>query len=422
VRIARNLEEGFFEYREEVRDEVKRIIDDVRQNGDEALKRYTSRFDGVSLKDLRVDFKIEETEIGEIKAIKTSIDNVKKFAEKQLEHFKNIDYEIAPGVFTGQRVIPIERVGIYVPGGRYPLVSTLIMCAVPAKVAGVGEIVICTPPSYRGTVHPVILAVVGLIGVHEVYAVGGAQAIAAMAYGTETIKKVDKIVGPGNRYINLAKKEVFGAVGIDFIAGPTEILIIADETSNPEIIAADLLAQAEHDVDALPILVTNSTELAERVQKEVKSRVEKLQTKDVAGKTMEKNGVIVLVDSLEDAVTIANRRAPEHLELQVKEPGKYVDKIKNYGTLFIGKLAAVALGDYSSGLNHTLPTNTGARYTGGLSVKDFLKLQTALRVTEKGIKEIGPVAKTLAKIEGLDGHARSIEVRIKKEGDGGTSI
>ncbi len=422
MRIARNLEEGFFEYREEVRDEVKRIIDDVRQNGDEALKRYTSRFDGVSLKDLRVDFKIEETEIGEIKAIKTSIDNVKKFAEKQLEHFKNIDYEIAPGVFTGQRVIPIERVGIYVPGGRYPLVSTLIMCAVPAKVAGVGEIVICTPPSYRGTVHPVILAVVGLIGVHEVYAVGGAQAIAAMAYGTETIKKVDKIVGPGNRYINLAKKEVFGAVGIDFIAGPTEILIIADETSNPEIIAADLLAQAEHDVDALPILVTNSTELAERVQKEVKSRVEKLQTKDVAGKTMEKNGVIVLVDSLEDAVTIANRRAPEHLELQVKEPGKYVDKIKNYGTLFIGKLAAVALGDYSSGLNHTLPTNTGARYTGGLSVKDFLKLQTALRVTEKGIKEIGPVAKTLAKIEGLDGHARSIEVRIKKEGDGGTSI
>jgi histidinol dehydrogenase len=409
---VKELDESFFDpipVREEVKTKVERIVADVRRNGDDAVKRYTEKFDGVSIKDLRADFAGEaHIDMG---AVKSSIEKVKKFSEKQLDQLKNFEYEITAGVFTGQRVMAIERVGIYVPGGRYPLVSTLIMCAVPAIVAGVKEIVICSPPSYNGSVHPAILIIAEHLGIDEVYRVGGAQAIAAMAYGTETIKRVDKIVGPGNLYVNQAKKEVFGVVGIDLIAGPTEILIIADETAEAGVIAADLLAQAEHDVDALSILITNSQELAEKVEREVEAQGEKLSTREVAMASIKKRGIILLVDSLEDGVEVANRRAPEHLELHMKDPERYVDRVRNCGTLFIGERSAVAIGDYSAGLNHTLPTNLGARYTGGLGVKDFLKLQTTLRIRENGISEIGTIAKELARMEGLDGHVRSIERR-----------
>ena len=389
--------------------EIKEIVKAVKKHGDKALREYTARFDGVSLKEFKIDISENIIDQETQDAIKSSAEMVRKFSEKQLAQLKDFEYKPIPGVFLGQRVIPIRRVGIYVPGG-FPLVSTLIMCGVPAKVAGVKEIIVCSPPSFNGTIHPTILAAARYLNINEIYAVGGPQAIAAMAYGTKTINKVDKIVGPGSIYVNLAKKEVFGDVGIDFIAGPTEVLIIADEAADPQIIASDLLAQAEHDKNALPILVTTCEKIAKEVNKTIDTQMQELSTKNTAKASIE-GGAILLVDDIDDAITAANRIAPEHLELQVKDPENYVDRLTNYGTLFIGELSAVALGDYSSGLNHTLPTNTGARYTGGLSVKDFLKLQTTLRVTEKGFSEIAPVAKKLAEIEGLDGHIKSIEQR-----------
>ncbi len=413
-----DLEESFFEYREiEETPVVKAIIDDVRQNGDDAVKRHTLKFDGVALEELRVDIsevkdayhKVDKMVIA---SIKSAGENVKKFAEKQLDQFKDFELEIVPGVFTGQKVTPVERVGIYVPGGRFPLVSTLLMCALPAKIAGVKEIAVCSPPSYQGTIHPAILTASDMVGINEIYKVGGVQAIVAMAYGTQTIKQVDKIVGPGNKYVTLAKKMVFGVVGIDFVAGPTEIVIIADQTANPEVLAADLLAQAEHDVEAVPVLITTSPELAKMVKEQVNRQLQELMTKDIAKNSIEKNGMIILVKDMSEAVRIANRKAPEHLALQVENPQDYIDKVKSYGSLFVGKYSAEALGDYSSGINHTLPTNTCARYTGGLSIKDFIRLQTILRVTEDGLRAIGPVAKTIAETEGLDGHAKSITIRM----------
>lgn len=419
---ASDLEEAFFTYKdiEEIA-VVKEIVEDVRRNGDSALKRLTLQFDGVALEELRVSTseikgayrKIDGERL--VSSIQYAAENIQRFAERQRRQMEAFEFEIVPGVFTGQKVIPIERVGIYVPSGRFPLVSTLLMCAIPAKVAGVAEIVVCSPPSHHGFIHPAILVAADMLNVHELYRVGGAQAIGAMAYGTRAIKKVDKIVGPGNKYVALAKKEVFGIVGIDFVAGPTEIMIIADETANPEYLAADLLAQAEHDGDALPILVTTSLELAHKVQEKIELTIQRLGTRETARLSIEKNCVILLVGDLDEAVEVANRRAPEHLQLQLKDPEHLVDQLRNYGSLFIGEYSAEALGDYSSGLNHTLPTNLGARYTGGLSVKDFLKLQTTLRVTKDGLLGVGPTARTLAEIEGLLGHAQSVATRMNAD-------
>lgn len=293
------------------------------------------------------------------------------------------------------------------------MLSTLLMGSIPARVAGVKEIAVCSPPTYRQSVHPGILAAADIAGVDHVYGIGGAQAIAALAFGTASVRRVDKIVGPGNKYVAQAKKEVFGIVGIDFMAGPTEVMIIADQRADPEVVAADLLAQAEHDVEAVPILVTPSRKLAHEVQQSVRRRLGTLSTKEVARAAIERNGVIVLVRDLDEAVGIANRKAPEHLELQVDDPSRLVSRLTHYGSLFVGEMAAEALGDYSSGINHTLPTNTAARYTGGLGVREFLKLQTSLSVTEEGLRVIGPLARTLAVAEGLHGHAESIEVRMK---------
>lgn len=417
-----DLADSFFENQDvAAADSVKKIIEDVKRHGDEAVRKYTAQFDQVTVE----QFAISEAEIhsayrqidrDDLSAMEQAAENIRRFALKQKTQAVDFEYEIQPGVFTGQRVIPIERVGVYAPGGSYPLPSTVLMCAIPARVAGVDEIVVCSPPRHNGSIHPAILVASSICQVDRIYKIGGVQAIAALAYGTETIQRVDKIVGPGNKYVALAKKIVYGAVGIDFIAGPTELLIIADESADPRFMAADLLGQAEHDVDALPLLVTTSLELANEVKHELQRQLVGLTSGEIAQKSLDNNGKIILVDSLAEAITIANKKAPEHLELQVQNAEQYIDQLRNYGSLFIGHYAAEALGDYSSGLNHTLPTNSSARYTGGLSVKDFLKFQTTLRVTETGLKSIGSTAVALGKMEGLMGHARSVEIRMKSGG------
>jgi len=409
----------FYAYEESpVTNAVKSVIKDVRQNGDRALRKYTLRFDRIRLSDIRVPK--HEIERAARKcpprlrsALKAAGHNIRRFAREQLKAYRNFEYPVRPGVFTGQKVVPIERVGVYVPAGRYPLVSTLLMCCLPAQVAGVREIAVCSPPSAKGSVHPGILAAAGLIGIREIYRVGGVQAVAAMAFGTGSIKKVDKIVGPGNKFVAQAKKEVYGAVGIDFFCGPTEVMIIADKSGDPELIAADLLAQAEHDTEAIPIVVTDSWQLAVRINGEIRDQIADLPTRETGRESIAKNGAIIIVQNLTQAINLANQRAPEHLEIQIKFPKKIIHGLKNYGSLFIGRRAAEALADYSSGLNHTLPTNMASRYTGGLSVRDFIKIQTTLRVSRAGFNAISSAAEVLAETEGLEGHHRSIIIRRK---------
>jgi histidinol dehydrogenase len=417
------LSHDFFKYQEPADvSSVHEIISDIAKSGDDALIYYTSKFDGVNIErlqiiDAEIQAAVDELSERDRQAIKAASEHIEKFAKRQLAHMGSFEYAICDDVFIGQRLAPIERIGVYIPAGRFPLVSTVLMCVIPARVAGVKSIVVCSPPRYNATVHPLILAAAHLSGAHEIYRVGGVQAVAAMAYGTSTIKRVDKIVGPGNKYVTQAKKELYGVVGIDFVAGPTEIMIIADETGRPEVIAADLLSQAEHDVEAVPILVTDSQQVAEKVSAEVERQAKDLSTQEIAVTSLKNNGLIIRVDDISQAIQIANRKAPEHLEIHVKNPGEYTSELTNFGTLFIGELSAEALGDYSSGVNHTLPTNTCARYTSGLSACDFVRLQTTVRVERNGLKHIGSVARILAEIEGLDGHARSIRIREKKQSE-----
>ncbi len=398
---------------------VYSIIRGVREKGDKAIRDFTKEFDKTEVRELRVkkaDISQAIDMLGEglNRAVSSSARRAKTFAQSQLKPIKDFRFEIETGVICGQVVNPIERVGVYVPGGRYPLVSSVIMGVVPAQVAGVDEICLCSPPDKSGKVHESILGAAGLLGVEEIYCVGGAQAIAAMAYGTETVKRVDKIVGPGNKYVTQAKKAVYGVTGIDFVAGPTEVLIIADESADAELIAADLLAQAEHDVEAIPVLVTTARTLYDRVEAEIKKQLEKLDTAKTARVALENNGVCIIATDIEEAISIANEQAPEHLELQIKKPGDWTRKLKNYGSLFIGEYAAEVLGDYSSGLNHTLPTNRAARYTAGLSVFDFIRLQTTLQVDKKGFRKIASDAEILARAEGLNAHAAAVRMRGRK--------
>lgn len=398
-------------------DTIKEIISDVKERGDVALREYTLRFDGVELMEMEVSREDVERAtrfmnkdlLDELKRMAV---HVEKFAVEQRSSCLDFDYEIANGVKNSQRVIPIDCVGLYVPGGHYPLVSTLIMGVIPAKVAGVGEVNVCTPPRMSRDIHPALLVAADITGVDRIFMLGGAQAIAAMAYGTQTIPRVDKIVGPGNIYVNIAKKSVYGRVGIDFIAGPTETMIIADETSESSFLAADLIAQAEHDSRAKAYLVTFSEELADEVLQAINSQLESLSTAPIARKSLENNGLIIIVDTLDEAFSLANRKAPEHLQLCVQDAQAYISRLKNYGSLFVGSYAAETLGDYSCGVNHILPTNGAARYTGGLSVRDFLKVQTVVEVNRKGLLNIGPTAEILAKAEGLEGHARAIQMRL----------
>jgi len=392
---------------------VKYVIEEVRRNGDKAVRKYTAIFDKVELK----DFKVSKREIREayreagretVETIRKAATNIRRFAKTQLKNFQDFEYT-ENGVTVGQKIIPLERIGVYVPGGRYPLPSTALMCIIPAKVAGVREIIVCSPK-----IKPVTIVAVDLSGADLIFKIGGVQAIAAMAYGTETIPKVDKIVGPGNIYVTTAKKEVFGDCGIDLLAGPSEILIIADNYANPKFVAADLLAQAEHDVNTKIFFVTNSKNLIKKVNDELKIQIKKLETKNIIKEAF-KNKKVILVKNLEEAIKIANQIAPEHLALQVKNPKKYLNQLKNYGSLFLNSYSAVAFGDYCSGPNHVLPTDGTSRFTGGLSAKDFIKIQTYQYITKRGAKKLASIAKELASFEGLDAHKKSVEIRFKND-------
>ncbi|MBW1839393.1 MAG: histidinol dehydrogenase, partial [Deltaproteobacteria bacterium] len=343
----------------------------------------------------------------DVEVLKKAAKNIRFFAEKQFEGFRDFEAD-NDGVLLGQKIIPIEKVGCYVPGGRYPLPSSALMSVIPAKVAGVKEIIVCSPKT-----DPFVIVAADIAGADKIFNVGGVQAIGAMAYGTETIPKVNKIVGPGNKFVAAAKKEVYGLVGIDFIAGPSEVLIIADDTGNPEFIAADLLAQAEHDPNARSDLLTTSKKLAEEVNEQLKIQLAELSTRDVAKAALD-NGRIVIVKDLDQAVEISNKRAPEHLELQVRDTKSLIKKLTNYGSLFIGEYSAEVFGDYCSGTNHTLPTNGTSKYTGGLSVKDFVKILTYQKIDKKGCSDLGKIASRMADLEGLKAHKNAADIRLEK--------
>ncbi|HHU61017.1 MAG TPA: histidinol dehydrogenase, partial [Natronincola sp.] len=341
--------------------------------------------------------------------------NLKKFAIAQMESLQELkEIEVMPGVFAGHRVLPMDSCCCYVPGGEYPLFSSALMLITPAKVAGVKRIAACSP-TMRGTtkINAATLVAMDLAGVDEIYAVGGAHAIAAFAYGTEQIKPVDVIVGPGNQYVTEAKRQCFGQVGIDFIAGPSEVLVIADDSANPEIIAADLLSQAEHDLLARSILITLSEELGQKVLKEVEKQLETLPTNEIANVSWENNGEIIVVDSLEEACKLSDEYAPEHLEIMVEDLDAAFEQLNNYGSLFIGEFAAEVFGDYLSGTNHALPTSRAARYTGGVWVGSFTKVCTHQRLTEEGLRSVSEPTILMAEAEGLYGHSNSAKVRIK---------
>ena len=401
----------------EIQETVREILSAVRARGDAALREFSQLYDRVvptSLQvaptDIQAAMKNCSPEL--CQAVRLATKNLRCFANRQKRQYRDFTLQMSTGVSCGQRVLPIERIGIYVPGGRFPLFSSLLMAAVPAQVAGVREIAVFSAPGKDGLIHPTILAAAGLLGIDEVYCLGGAQAIAAMTYGSESIRPVDKIVGPGNSYVNQAKLAVYGQVGIDLPAGPSEIIILADDSADTEILAADLLAQAEHDPQAGPLLVTTSDKLAIAVQSEIAKQLIKLPTAKIACLSLTNQGAIVLAASLVEAISFINHQAPEHLELQVEQPGKLLKQFTAFGSLFIGHSTAEALGDYSSGLNHILPTAGAARFCSGLSVRDFLRLATTLQVDAAGLQWIGPAAMLLAEAEGLYGHARSLALRL----------
>lgn len=389
---------------------VSNIIKDVRNNGDEALIRYSKEFGDGDIEVLELTKKDIDDVIGLIDektldAIKFAIDNVKTFAQKQLNSLKNLDVKIGESVL-GHRIIPLETVGCYIPGGNYPLPSSAVMTIVPAKVAGVKNIFAVSPK-----IKPVTIAACAFSGADRIFRIGGVQAIAGLAYGTQTLPKVDKIVGPGNKYVTSAKKQVFGECGIDFLAGPSEVLIIADETANPEFVAADMLAQCEHDKDARAFLVCFSKEFAVKVKNIAVEFLKELKTENIARVSFEKS-FAVIVDSLSEAIELSDKKAPEHLEICFKEAENYIDKFMNYGSLFIGNYSAEVFGDYVSGTNHTLPTNGVARYSGGLSVFDFIKIQTYQMIDKADIANIAEKASLLADNEGLMAHKLASDMRI----------
>ncbi|MFN3740373.1 MAG: histidinol dehydrogenase [Thermodesulfovibrionales bacterium] len=406
------LQERILEPPEEIVRTVRSILEDVKKNGNRALLEYTKKFDRIELNTpLLPHKKIKEAaskvQRPVIKALKLAAKRIRRFHEKQKE--RSWSYREG-GILLGQIIRPIERVGVYVPGGRAAYPSTVLMNVIPAQVAGVKEIAVVTPAP-DGILNPYVMAAIEMLGINEVYSIGGAQAIAALAFGTETIKRVDKIVGPGNIYVALAKKAVFGIVDIDMIAGPSEVLIIADRVARPEFIAADLLSQAEHDENASAIVLTDSLSLAEKIRSEIERQLRELKRKDIALSSLNNYGAIILTKNLEEAARIANRIAPEHLELMVKKPGALLPYIRNAGALFLGEWTPEPLGDYIAGPNHTLPTGGTARFSSPLGVYDFIKRSSLIQFSEKGFKKLAPFVETIADIEGLEAHARSVRVR-----------
>ncbi len=397
---------------------VAEIIENVKSNGDKALLEYTEKFDKAILNSLLVSkeeieeaFSIVEPQFIDI--LTKAAKNIWKFHEKQVRNSFIINDE--DGVVIGQKVIPVDKAGLYVPGGTAAYPSTVLMDSIPAKIAGVKEVVIVTPPGKDGKVNPVILAAAKIAGVDKIFKVGGAQAIAALAYGTESVPKVDKIVGPGNAFVAEAKKQVFGKVSIDMIAGPSEILIVADEKTNPIHAAADLLSQAEHDKLASAVLVTNSMELAKGVQDELEKQIPLLSRAEIARESIDNNGKIIVADSLAKAIEIANEIAPEHLELLVDNPFDYLDGIRHAGSIFMGRNCPEALGDYFAGPNHTLPTSGTAKFSSPLSVDDFVKKTQYTYYTFDALKKVAKDVAFFAEKEGLTAHAKSAVVRTEDE-------
>lgn len=405
---------------EKTKDLVTDIIANVRKNGDAELLNLSKKFDGLDLKTVKINKEevkaaYDKVSPDVLEAMKKAHANILFYAEKQLECLKNLDVESpVSGVRLGHRLIPVEAVGAYVPGGRYPLPSTALMLATPAKVAGVKRIAACAPPSKKyGTIDPAMLVAMDIAGVDEIYCVGGAQAIAALAYGTESIKPVDLICGPGNRFVTEAKRQVLGDVGIDSLAGPSEVLILADETANPDFVAIDLLAQSEHDPNARATLVTTSEELALKAMEKVNEFAGELATGATSRQSWEDNGIVYVVDSMEEGIAIANEFAPEHLEIQVKNEDEVAKKLVNFGSLFIGHYAPVAFGDYCSGTNHTLPTMRTARYSNGVWVGTFIKTSFVQHISKEGCKNLSDTCITLAGVEGLLAHQKSVKIRVE---------
>jgi len=395
---------------------VAAIIADVRKRGDAALFDYCEKFDGARLSSLRVSGAEIEAALGAVsprflEVLRRAAENIRKFHSKQVRAGFMINDE--SGIVMGQKIIPVDRAGLYVPGGTASYPSTVLMDAIPAKLAGCPEVVMVTPPSGDGSVSPVILAAAYIAGVDKIFKIGGAQAIAALAYGTESVPRVDKIVGPGNAFVAEAKKQVFGQVSIDMIAGPSEILIVADETGDPAAIAADLLSQAEHDRLASAVLVTDSIALATAVQAELERQIPSLSRAEIARTSIDENGKIIVADSLTAAIDIANELAPEHLELCVDNPFDYLDAIRHAGSIFLGKNCPEALGDYMAGPNHTLPTSGTAKFASPLSVDDFIKKAQYTYFTREALSRIAEDVAFFAEQEGLTAHARSARIRTE---------
>jgi len=411
---------------------VKKIIAEVRAKGDAAVKKFASQFDKSSPQQLEVPLSEAQRALEQLRAndaalvdaLELAAKHIKRFAEKQKEQFTHFEFEMEPGLVTGQRVIPVQRAAIYVPGGRFPLFSSVLMCVIPALCAGVEEVIFSSPPTEDGLPDRKILAAAMIAAKIannnniRIFAIGGAQAIAALALGTESVPRVDVIAGPGNKFVAAAKRLLFGEVGIDFIAGPTDVLVIADGQTDgnigrtAELVAADMLGQAEHDPDARARALVPGKGLAEEILTAIERRIKSLPTEKTARASLEAGGLIIVYDTREEAIRIANTIAPEHLELQTADADNWIPRLKNYGSLFIGSLSAEVLGDYSAGINHTLPTSTSARFTGGLSVRHFLKTVTTLRCASgEGFEKARNAAEILARAEGLEGHARSAAVR-----------
>lgn len=423
MKVLKQPEKKTYERDAQLSRTVMDIIDHVRDTGDQALIEYAAKFDKVEMQAVRVEPEAVKAAYSQvdpemIDTIRFSAEQIRFFAEKQRECLKDLDIPSrVPGLEIGHRMIPVERCGCYVPAGRHPLPSSALMGVITAKVAGVKQVAACSPAFHGfGTIHPVVLVAMDIAGADEIYCMGGAQAIAALAYGTQTIPKVDLIVGPGNRFVTEAKRQVLGDVGIDSLAGPSEVLVLADETANPLYVAIDLLAQAEHDPNAKPILVCTSQKVIDASLKEVEKLLPTLETQEVAAQSWKDNGAVYLADSMAEAIAITNEIAPEHLEVQVREDQErdVAAQLLHYGSMFVGHYAPVAFGDFVSGPNHTLPTMHTARYSNGVWVGTFIKTPFHQFVSKEGCRNLAEHCMRFAQVEGLQAHHDSVQLRLEE--------
>lgn len=413
----KEAEDSSIEIPHEVTESVRDIVDTVREKGDSGVRELTRKFDDVERDELRVsDDEIadaaEALTEGERRTIDNTIANVREFHREQYSHIDGFEKEFGPGITLGTRMLPVEKAGVYVPGGRHPLVATPAMTIVPADIVGVDTIVACAPPQENGSIQPAQLYAMDKAGADEIYVAGGAQAVASMAYGTETVPEVNMITGPGNVYVIEAKRQAYGHVGIDFLAGPSEVLIIADGSSDPELVATDILAQAEHDPRSRPILVTTERSIAEAITDELYAQLPELRTEETARECWENKGEVAVVEDLNAAADLANDYAIEHLQVMVDEPRQIMDDLRNYGSLFLGHHSPVVFGDKAVGTNHTLPTQAVAEYSGGISVMTYLRTLTHQELTTEGADAIAPWAARICELEGTHAHQRSAEARI----------